>query len=169
MNYAVELRQLQVEDVTQDYVDWFLDKAVLEYSDNQYRSFTLDGQKRFVKSCLADPNVSLFGVFIGEKHVGNVQLTGLNSLHNRADLSYIVGDCASRGQGIATKAISKVIMVAKKQCGLNKLTAGAAAENVSSHRVLIKNGFLLEGCRKKHLIYNGKYVDQFDFGLVLSG
>ena len=30
---------LQVEQVTQSYVDWYLNKEIIKFSDNQYKTF----------------------------------------------------------------------------------------------------------------------------------
>ena len=43
---------LQVEQVTQSYVDWYSNEEVVRYSDNQYRKFSFDGQCSYVENCL---------------------------------------------------------------------------------------------------------------------
>ena len=44
-NEPVFIKILQPEDVSEDYVNWYSNKQVINYSDNQYRSFSLEGQK----------------------------------------------------------------------------------------------------------------------------
>ena len=44
-NEPVFIKILQPEDVSEDYVIWYSNKQVINYSDNQYRSFSLEGQK----------------------------------------------------------------------------------------------------------------------------
>ena len=56
---------------------------------------------------------------------------------------------------------------AREEYKLNKLTAGCAEKNEASKKVLEKNGFKLEGKKEKHLFYNGSWMRQFDYGLVL--
>ena len=51
-------------------------------------------------------------------------------------------------------------------CWVKKIYAGCAELNEASIKVLKKNGFVLEGERKDHLYYNGKYMKQLDFGLI---
>ena len=34
---------LQVEQVTQSYVDWYSNVEIVRYSNNQYRKFSFDG------------------------------------------------------------------------------------------------------------------------------
>ena len=55
-------------------VNWFFDDEVVRYSDNQYRDFSLEGQKDYVEACLSDENKDLYGIFDAEIHVGNITI-----------------------------------------------------------------------------------------------
>lgn len=160
----IDLRVLKVKDVTIDYVNWFKDKDVTRYSDNQYKNFTLYGQKKYVKECLSDKNKDLYGIFFKKRHIGNVCVS-LNSIHKRAEISYVVGVKTLRGKGVGALAIKKVIRLTKKKYKIKKITAGLANSNSASKRVLEKNNFILEGIRKKHLFYNNNFYDQLDYSL----
>ena len=158
---------LQVEQVTQSYVDWFSNEEVVRYSDNQYRKFSFDGQCAYVESCLQSNDINLYGIFDDTTHIGNIVISGLNSRHRLAELTYVIGETNYWGKGIASFAIAKMIKVAKADFNLNKLSAGVASGNIGSRKVLEKNGFVLEGIRKQHLFYCGEFFDQLDFGLIL--
>jgi len=71
------------------------------------------------------------------------------------------------GKGVATFAISKIISLARSKYKLNKLFAGVADKNEGSKKVLEKNGFILEGVRKKHVYLNNKFHDELIYRLVL--
>lgn len=163
----IHLKLLTPADVSQNYIDWFNDNDVVNYSDNQFRIFTLASQKIYVASILQDNNVDLFGIFDDKLHIGNITISGLNSPHKRAELSYVIGDRSYWGKGIASKVISDLCFKSKTEYKLNKLYAGCAEKNEGSKKALIKNGFSLEGKRKSHLFYNGEWMDQLDFGLLL--
>ena len=163
----LSVRILQVEQVTQSYVDWYLNKDVVKYSDNQYKNFNFEDQCIYVENCLRDNNINLYGIFDDTKHIGNIMIIGLTSKHKKAELTYVIGDTTYWGKGIATFAIGQMIEFAKSETNLNKLYAGLANENIGSKIVLEKNGFVLEGTRKKHLFYNGIFFDQLDYGLML--
>ena len=158
---------LQVEQVTHSYVDWYSNEEVVRYSDNQYRNFTFDGQCSYVKSCLTNNDVNLYGIFDETTHIGNILLSGLNSHHKKAELTYVIGEANYWGKGVASFAIAEMIKIGKSELNLNKLYAGVASGNIGSRKVLEKNGFVLEGTRKQHLFYNGEFFDQLDFGLIL--
>lgn len=158
---------LQVEQVTQSYVDWFSNEEVVRYSDNQYRNFSFEGQCSYVESCLQNNDINLYGIFDETIHIGNIVLKGLSSHHQHAELGYVIGETSYWGKGIASHAIAKMIEIGKTEFNLNRLYAGLASGNIGSRKVLEKNGFVLEGTRKQHLFYGGDFFDQLDFGIML--
>ena len=162
-----ELMLLKESDVTQSYVDWYSNPDVTSYSDNQYRVFTLDGQKNYVRSCLNNDDIDLYGIFDNGLHIGNIVISGLSSVHKRAEITYVVGDTGYWGKGVASYAISEIVKKSKSDYKLNRLYAGLAEGNIGSARVLEKNGFKLEGKRLNHLFYGGEFHNQLDYGLLL--
>ena len=163
----LSLRILKVKDVSQSYIDWFKIPEVIRYSENQYRLFSLDSQKDFVNSCLKKEGVDLYGIFDNNLHIGNIQINDFDSIHKRAEITYVVGDTNYWCRGVGSFAVSKIIQLSKKKYFLNKLYAGVDKRNLSSIKVLEKNGFILEGIRKKHLYFENEFQDQLDYGLLL--
>ena len=51
MSVDLTIKILEEKDVGKDYVEWFLDTEIVRFSENQYKKFTLDGQKKYVKNC----------------------------------------------------------------------------------------------------------------------
>ena len=160
---------LQVEQVTQRYVDWYSNEEVVRYSDNQYRKFSFDGQCSYVQNCLQNEDSDLYGIFDDTTHIGNILIRGLSSYHKKAELTYVIGETNYWGKGVASFAIANMIKIYREKFDLNKLFAGIASGNIGSSKVLEKNGFVIEGIRKKHLFYGGNFFDQVDYGLILRG
>jgi len=50
---GLQLRILEPTDVTQACVNWFCDKQVTEFSNNQFHKFNIEGQIKYVKRILA--------------------------------------------------------------------------------------------------------------------
>jgi ribosomal-protein-alanine N-acetyltransferase len=164
----VSIRILTVSDVSQDYSDWFNHKDISFFSDNQYRKFTIEGQKKYVQDCSENHNIDLYGIFFDGVHIGNLSVSGLSSVHKRAEIAYVIGDKNYWNLGVASYAISSIIQISINKYKLHKLFAGIAVDNIGSKKVLEKNGFTLEGIRKLHLFYNNKFYDQLDYGLLLK-
>ena len=168
MGMVLTLKILEEEEVGKSYVEWFSDKGVVRFSDNQYRKFTIDGQKEYVRNCLSNTDIDLYGIFDGNRHIGNISINGLSSVHKKAEITYVVGDRKYWGKGVGSFAVLEITKKAINIYKLNKLFAGVVDANVGSRRVLEKNGFVLEGTRIKHLFYDGKFYNQLDYGLLLS-
>lgn len=161
------IRIMREEDVTQRYVEWFSREDVTVYSDNQYRSFSLLGQKEYVVNASLNPNLDLYGAFDGDKHIGCITISGIQSFHRRAEIAYVVGEEGYSGKGVATYLVSDISDKARNLYNLHKLFAGCSDRNMASKKVLERNGFTLEGVRKDHLFYNNSWQDQLDYGLIL--
>jgi len=53
-----------------------------------------------------------------------------------------------------------------KRLNLHKVTAGVVAIHDASIKAFQKAGFEIEGVRKKHCFFNGKYVDAILLGQI---
>ena len=162
------IKILEEGDVGKDYLEWFLDTEIVRFSDNQYRKFTIDGQKEYVRNCLANTDIDLYGIFDGNRHIGNIAISGFSSVHKKAEITYVVGDRKYWGKGVGSFAVFEISKKAINKYKLNKLYAGVADANIGSRRILEKNGFVIEGTRINHLFYEGKFCNQIDYGLLLS-
>ena len=163
----INLRILETSDFTKEYLDWFDDKDIVEFSDNQYRKFTRKSQLEYIKRLKKDDSYNLYGIFYKKKHIGNILLGPINEIHKRAEISYMIGDKNFWGVGVGSHFISLIITIVKENLKLKKLCASCASKNIGSKKVLIKNNFKIEGRRKKHVLYNGKWQDTLEFGLIL--
>ena len=163
----MEIRILKPKDVKEKYVSWMIDSEVVKYSENQYRSFSIEKQRLYVENCLFEKDIDLYGIFINSEHIGNICLKGLTSIHQRAEITYLIGSKNLWGKGIANRAIAEIINKVVEEYSLKKLYAGIAKENIASKKVLEKNNFVLEGVRKNHLFFNNTFMDQLDYGLIL--
>ena len=168
MNFKeIHLKILETSDFSEEYLNWFKDKDVLEFSENQYRKFTRKSQLEYIKRLKKDEKNFLYGIFYKKKHIGNIVLGPIDNIHKRAEISYMIGDKNFWGVGVGTYAISLIIKIVKDNFNIQKLCASCASKNISSKKVLIKNDFKIEGRRKKHVFYNGNWYDTLDFGLML--
>ena len=116
----LKLQILYEKDVNQSYLDWYQDKEVVSYSDNQYRSFSIEEQKRYVKNCLVSKDIDLFCIFDEDIHIGNILINRLNSVHKWAEITYVVGNKDYWGKGVGFFAVSEIIIKAKNVYKLNK-------------------------------------------------
>lgn len=72
------------------------------------------------------------------------------------------------GQGIMTEAVKSFVRYAFADLNLLRLWTRVFEFNRGSRRVLEKNGFQLEGIQRQHVYRNGKFVDDYLYGLLKS-
>ena len=70
--------QLLPEDVSEDYVGWLNDPEINEFLEVRHHAHTLASVREYVRECL-EKKRHHYGVFHGERHVGNVTFTPVNS------------------------------------------------------------------------------------------
>lgn len=163
----ISLKKVTEDDITSEVIRWYENVEIIRFSDNQYRNFTIDSQREYIRKSNRDKNLWLRGIYVDDTYVGNIVLNDIQSNHKRAELTYLIGNRNYWGKGIAAKSIELSIQYARS-LSLNKVYAGVSSKNYGSQKVLIKNGFILEGIRTKHLYYNKQFTDQLDYGLVLK-
>lgn len=61
-----------------------------------------------------------------------------------AELGYRVAEQAS-GQGVASRGVRELCELARDAYGLHSIVAGTSTDNRASQRVLLNNGFVLDG------------------------
>lgn len=93
-----------------------------------------------------------------EQFIGTCGFHAIEEEHWKAEIGYELHP-DSWGQGIMTEVIKAVIQYGFKEIGLNRIEAFYDPENISSARVLEKNGFEYEGLLKKRFFEKGKFVD----------
>jgi [ribosomal protein S5]-alanine N-acetyltransferase len=167
---GVSLALLGVEDCHSNYLGWLEDPQVNRYLETRHQEQSIQTIREFVDSVCQDPLSWLFKISLEGQHVGNLKLGPANPIHLNADCSYFIGDRASWGKGVATKAVSLSVWLAFEKLGLEKLTAGFYEGHVGSMKVLERSGFLKEGKMKGHLYdeHQGKQVDKITYGLTKS-
>ena len=158
------------KDISKKYQNWLNDFEAQRYTEQKYKKHSLADIRNFVRKNNKSKNEFLFGIFLKKNnlniHIGNIKLGLINFTHKSAQISYFIGEKELWGNGYATLAIKEIIKIAKKK-GIKKLKAGLYEMNIGSKKVLIKNGFKIEGKFKSEIIYKGKRFNVYWFGKIL--
>ena len=146
------------------------DFEVHKYTEQKYIKHSLADIRNFVREKNKSKNEFLYGIFLKKNnlniHIGNIKLGPVNYIQKTSDISYFIGEKEMWGKGYTTLAIKEIIKIAKKK-GIKKLKAGLYEMNIGSKKVLIKNGFKIEGKFKSEIIYKGKRFILYWFGKIL--
>lgn len=162
------LREIQISDVKKNYYNWMRDPEVNQYLESRFEKWSVRRLKNYVKEIKINRDNFFWAIILKEtgRHIGNIKLGPINRKHGFADLGIIIGEKPYWGKGFATEAITLVADYAFKKLKLNKLTAGAYANNIGSVKAFKNVGFLIEGIRKRQYLYNKKYVDGVLLGCI---
>ena len=167
----IVLKKLNLKtDVSKKYLNWMNDKEIQQYTEQKYNKHSITDIRNFVKEKNKSKTELLYGIFLNEHklntHIGNIKIGQINFRHKSAEISYFIGEKKLWGKGYTTLAIREIIKLAKKK-GLKKLRAGLYEMNIGSKKVLINNGFKIEGTFKSELVYKKKRFDLIWFGKIL--
>ena len=168
---VIILKKLNLKkDISKKYQNWLNDFEVQRYTEQKYKKHSLADIRNFVRKKNKSKNEFLYGIFLKKNnlniHIGNIKLGPINLIHKYAAISYFIGEKELWGKGYTTLAIKEIIKIAKKK-GIKKLKAGLYEMNIGSKKVLIKNGFKIEGKFKSEIIYKGKRFNVYWFGKIL--
>lgn len=164
----VILRDMRVEDVTQDYVDWMNDPEVVKFTESRFAIHDLNSTTEFVMGLQESPNNLLLGMFDPEddRHFGNIKLGPVQWYHGLSDIGLIVGRKSFWGRGIASESITLLCEYAFTTLGLHKVTASCYASNRGSAKAFLNAGFQQEGKRPLHVKGESGWEDVLEFGKI---
>ena len=165
------LRKLNLKkDISKKYQNWMNDFEVHKFTEQKYTKHSLINIRNFVREKNKSKNEFLYGIFFKKNnfktHIGNIKLGPINFIHKTGEVSYFIGEKELWAKGYTILAIKEIIKIAKKK-GIKKLKAGLYEMNIGSKKVLIKNGFKIEGKFKSEIIYEGKRFNSYWFGKIL--
>jgi [ribosomal protein S5]-alanine N-acetyltransferase len=158
---AVTIRQWKNDD---------LDSLVLNANNiqvwNNLRNYfphpytTENGEEWLLKTIEASPIVNL-AIDVDGVAVGGIGLILNSDVYvMSAEIGYWLGE-TYWGQGITTEAVRQMIDYTFYYYDIVRLYAEVFETNKASMRVLEKNGFYLEGVRRKAVLKNGVLMDDY--------
>jgi ribosomal-protein-alanine N-acetyltransferase len=98
--------------------------------------------------------------------VARGNLKDIDRAAGTAEIGYRVGENAT-GKGIASAMLRHLVALARTELGLSALTAVITVKNAASARVLEKGGFVRRAGRTNVAIVQGRWVDGFEYVLML--
>lgn len=162
------LRQIELTDCTQTYVQWLNDPEVNRYLETRWSRQDMKSVKDFVQFQRNNDHSILFAIIAKNerKHIGNMKIGPIHPHYLYADISYFIGEKSYWNKGIASEAINLVCKFGFEELKLRKIDAGTYATAIGSWKALEKNGFIREGTFRENVISEGKIIDSYRYGLL---
>ena len=166
------LRDIEVRDITAEYIEWLNDPEVTKYLEIRFVPQTKEKIIEYVQSALDDTLSKMhFGIYDkgGTRLLGTVTLHHIDWNHYSADISFVIGHRDASNMGYATEAVHGVIYYAFRECNIIRLGGGYYQGHERGANVFRNNGFRIEGHLKKKLIDHKKQrVDHIIEGLLAA-
>lgn len=105
-----------------------------------------------------------FAIDVNGEYAGGISIHHIVKNH-MCHITYNLGE-KYRGKGIVSEAVKLICEYAFKKYKLIRIEAGVREYNIASIKLLEKNGFKLEGIKKKAVMKNGKYYNDFIYAKV---
>ena len=98
--------------------------------------------------------------------VGLIGLLSIDSKNKKAEYYICIGEQEAKGRGIAKKASMLMLDYAFNNLSLNRVYLYTEQENVSAQKLFEKLGFKKEGLIEHDLVYNGRIVNRYLYGIL---
>jgi [ribosomal protein S5]-alanine N-acetyltransferase len=164
----IYFRQLDLEDIDNGYLDWINDTNVIRYLDSGHFPLSREQLRQYVVSAHQSKDVVFFAVVEtnSDKHIGNVKIGPIDWVNRCAEFGRLIGPNSSRGMGIGQEITKLILEYGFLTLNLNKITAGAVADNISSIKSNEKAGLVVEGVLKEQIFSEGSYKDAVRLGIT---
>ena len=162
------LRQIELTDCTQTYVQWLNDPEVHRYLETRWSRQDMESIKDFIRFQRDNNHSILFAIIAKNEniHIGNMKIGPIHPHYSYADISYLIGEKSFWNIGIASEAINLVCKFGFEELGLRKIEAGAYATAIGSWKALEKNSFIREATLRENVFSEGKVIDVYRYGLL---
>lgn len=141
------------------YVGWLNDPAVVRYSEQRHRHHDLASCTAYLQAMLAshDLFLAIEAVDPALGHIGNISVS-FDYPNRSADVSIMVGETAARGTGLGGVAWKGILDWLLTDDGLRRVTAGTMAKNSAMIALMENSGMTIECMRPRAFICEGEEV-----------
>jgi RimJ/RimL family protein N-acetyltransferase len=131
----------------------------------KYSSHPLSKVKNYINHQLKIKNYIEFAILMDNKFVGTICLEKIDKINKKASVGYWISK-SYRNRGIATEAVKLAVDFGFNKIKLKRIYARVREDNISSCRVLGKAGFEKEGVLRKNIFKDGKFYNEYYYGIV---
>lgn len=159
-NKTIHLKELCVDDVSDDYLSWVNDPEITRFLEIKYQTFTKESLRDFILLCKNSDNKTLWGIYCNEtgKHIGNISIT-CDFNREIFEAGYFLGDRDYWGTSAGLEALLLMMKYGFETYGMRRIIDGAYANNMNARFLFRKIGFEKEGKIKESHMCDGKPVD----------
>ncbi len=160
----VAIRKFDMSDVDLK-VKWINDEKNNKYLHYALPLYADKTAEWWEKTKDADGRLDLT-ILYNDEPVGLIGLLGIDKVNKKAEYYVCLGEHSCKGKGVAKAASRLLVKYAFEVLDLNKVYLYTEEENIPAQRLFESLGFRKEGLLIDDLIYNGRKVNRFVYGLL---
>lgn len=161
MKNIVQIRPWESEDAAELAAICNNKKIWLNVRDTFPHPYTVGNAVEWIAFTLTQQPVRNMAVVCNGNIAGSIGVMTKEDVYRKSiEIGYFLGE-QYWGKGIATKAVSLLLDYINTNFDVMRIYAEVFVHNTASMKVLEKNGFHLEGIRKKAVIKNNVIMDDY--------
>lgn len=143
---------------------WLSDPQINRWLTSEWRG--LDVSSRMIAVTVRNKRNRVYTVRLDGTPCGLVGLSDIDTADRTGMIWYLLGDRAFSGRGVTSRAVGAAVRLAFEELDLASVYAWIMEDNVSSRRVLEKNGFREAGRIRRATDSGGRQVDRIYFDRI---
>ena len=161
MNELINIRPWTPEDTAQLAAICNNKKIWLNVRDRFPHPYTINNAVEWISYALTQKPVQNMAIIYKDKIAGSIGVMLKDDVYRKSiEIGYFLGE-PFWGKGIATTAVGLLLEYIQAHFDVIRIYAEVFGHNTASMKVLEKNGFHLEGIRKKAVIKNNVVLDDY--------
>ena len=161
MNKGVEIRPWKPEDASELAAICNNKEIWINVRDAFPHPYTVANAVEWIRHTLGQQPIQNMAIVYNGGIAGSIGVTPKQDVYRKSiEIGYFIAE-KYWGKGIATAAVSLLLEYIASNFDVVRIYAEVFGHNLASMKVLEKNGFHLEGIRKKAVIKNNVIMDDF--------
>lgn len=163
--HIIETERLRIvpfgeRHLTARYVGWLADPEVVRFSEQRYRTHTMESCRSYFESFAGSSNFfwALEAKDLSLGHVGNMNAY-VEPQHAVADVGILLGERSVWGRGYGCEAWIAVLDHLFTTHAMRKITAGTLSTNAAMLAIMKRAGMADDGRRVRQYVYDGQEAD----------
>lgn len=164
----IYLRGLESSDVEGEYPSWLNDEILTQYLEHHVFPYTKTSAVEYIEGLHHRRDIIMLAIInkSNDKHMGNITLSSISTLHKSAELTLLLGDRESHGKGFAKEASLLLITHGFNTMNLNRIWCGTMDTNIPMQRLALSLGMQHEGVKRQEVYKNGRYNDAIQYSIL---
>lgn len=163
------LRPFGADDLTDTYVGWLNDPAVVRFSNQRFQRHDLASCAEYLARFEGSGNLFVAICRAADRAVIGTMTARRSRHHGTADVGIMIGERSVWGQGFGQEAWNTLLGWLAGSPGMRKLTCGTLDCNLAMRRLAERSGMVLEGTRRAQEVVDGEPHDILYFARYTSG